>query len=115
MDISIEIGLTQQASVRRGPRASATSLFTVSLPESEASAFLPNRVCGSPKKAKRSIPAGEVLRRKAQRKVSTRAFLLHAICIPNLALSRVECPVNSKIYYSSLSVVWNNSGYRKVV
>ena len=34
-------------------------------------------------------PVGEVLRRKAQRKVSTRAFLLHAICIPNLALSRL--------------------------
>ena len=42
------LGLTQQASVRRGPRASATSLFTVSLAESEASAFLPNRVCVSP-------------------------------------------------------------------
>ena len=42
------LGLTQQASVRRGPRASATSLFTVSLTESEASAFLPNRVCVSP-------------------------------------------------------------------
>ena len=42
------LGLTQQASVRRGPRASATSLFTLSLAESEASAFLPNRVCGSP-------------------------------------------------------------------
>ena len=39
---------SQQASVRRGPRASATSLFTVSLAESEASAFLPNRVCVSP-------------------------------------------------------------------
>ena len=43
------LGLTQQASVRRGPRASATSLFTVSLAESEASAFLANRVCVSPK------------------------------------------------------------------
>ena len=42
------LGLTQQAPVRRGPRASATSLFTVSLAESEASAFLPNRVCVSP-------------------------------------------------------------------
>ena len=41
--------LSQQASVRRGPRASATSLFTVSLAESEASAFLANRVCVSPK------------------------------------------------------------------
>ena len=30
-----EIGLTQQASVRRGPRASAPSHFTVSLTESE--------------------------------------------------------------------------------
>ena len=40
--------ITQQASVRRGPRASATSLFTVSLAESEASACLPNRVCVSP-------------------------------------------------------------------
>ena len=39
---------SQQASVRRGPRASAISLFTVSLAESEASAFLPNRVCLSP-------------------------------------------------------------------
>ena len=68
MDISIEIGLTQQASVRRGPRAAATSLFTVSLAESQASAFLPNRVCVSPKKAKRSIPAGEVLRRKSPKK-----------------------------------------------
>ena len=45
-----EVGLTQQASVRRGPRASATSLFTVSLAESEAFAFLPNRVCVSPMK-----------------------------------------------------------------
>ena len=35
--------LTQQAPVRRGPRASATSLVTVSLAESEADAFLPNR------------------------------------------------------------------------
>ena len=34
---------TQQASVRRGPRASATSLFTLSLTESEASDFLPIR------------------------------------------------------------------------
>ena len=42
-----DIGLTQQASVRRGPRASATSLFTVSLPESEVSAFFPNGVCVS--------------------------------------------------------------------
>ena len=42
------LGLTHQASVRRGPRASATSLFTVSLAESEASAFLANRVCASP-------------------------------------------------------------------
>ena len=42
------LGLTQQASVRRGPRASANSLFTLSLTESEASAFLPNRVCVSP-------------------------------------------------------------------
>ena len=38
---------SQQATVRRGPRASAPSLFTVSLAESEASAFLPNRVCVS--------------------------------------------------------------------
>ena len=43
------LGLTQQASVRRGPRASANSLFTVSLAASEASAFLPNGVCVSPK------------------------------------------------------------------
>ena len=42
------LGLTQQASVRRGPRASATSLFTVSLAESEADAFFPNGVCVSP-------------------------------------------------------------------
>ena len=40
--------LTQQAPVRRGPRASATSLVTVSLAESEADAFLPNGVCVSP-------------------------------------------------------------------
>ena len=37
------IRLTQQASVRQVPY-----LFTVSLTESEASAFLPNRVCVSP-------------------------------------------------------------------
>ena len=42
-----KLGLTQQASVRRGLRASVPSLFTVSLAESEASAFLPNRVCVS--------------------------------------------------------------------
>ena len=48
--ILIKIGLTQQASVRRGPRASATSLFTVSLAESEADAFFPNGVCVSPAK-----------------------------------------------------------------
>ena len=36
------------ASVRRGPRASATSILTVSLAASEASAFFPNRVCVSP-------------------------------------------------------------------
>ena len=42
------IGLTQQASVRRGPRASATSILTVSLAASEASAFFRNRVCVSP-------------------------------------------------------------------
>ena len=40
--------LTQQAPVRRGPRASATSLVTVSLTESETDAFLPNGVCVSP-------------------------------------------------------------------
>ena len=40
---------------------------------------------------------GGVLRRKAQRKVSTRAFLLHAICIPNLAGSQYNG--NCKIYY----------------
>ncbi len=40
--------LTQQAPVRRGPRASATSLVTVSLAESEADAFLPNGVCVTP-------------------------------------------------------------------
>ena len=45
---SLTCSLTQQASVRRGPRASATSLFTVSLAGSEASAFLHNRVCVSP-------------------------------------------------------------------
>ena len=38
----------RQASVRRGPRASATSLVTVSLAESEADAFLPNGVCVTP-------------------------------------------------------------------
>ena len=43
------LGLTQQASVRRGPRASATYLLTVLLAESKASAFFPNRVCVSPK------------------------------------------------------------------
>ena len=42
---------------------------------------------------------GEVLRRKAQRKVSTRAFPLHAICIPNLAGS--QCISNCKIYYNT--------------
>ena len=47
-DITTNLGLTQQASVRRGPRASATYLFTVSLAESEGSAFLANRVCVSP-------------------------------------------------------------------
>ena len=43
------LGLTQQASVRRGPRASATYLLTVLLAESKASAFFPNGVCVSPK------------------------------------------------------------------
>ena len=36
-----------------------------------------------------STSAGEVLRRKAQRK-ATRAFLLHAICIPNLVLYAIS-------------------------
>ena len=49
------LGLTHQASVRRGPRASATSLFTVSLAESEASAFLANRVCVSPNQVKHGL------------------------------------------------------------
>ena len=43
------IGLTQQASVRRGPRASATYLLTVLLAESKADAFFRNGVCVSPK------------------------------------------------------------------
>ena len=42
------LGFTQQASVRRGPRASATYLLTVLLAESKASAFFPNGVCVSP-------------------------------------------------------------------
>ena len=42
------LGLTQQASVRRGPRASATYLLTVLLAESKASAFFRNGVCVSP-------------------------------------------------------------------
>ena len=37
-----------RCAVRRGPRASANSLFTVSLAESEADAFFPNGVCVSP-------------------------------------------------------------------
>ena len=46
------LGLTQQASVRRGPRASATYLLTVLLAESKADAFFPNGVCVSPNSVK---------------------------------------------------------------